>query len=153
MTTSAIYQVLDALVAGFTTATTAAVFDGYPDTDDPGLAYVAVGVPDPNDDNAADSASAQQEWREIGARARTEDGTVSCVVVFTDPAGSATAARAGVKAITDQLEAWLRANPGLGVDQVMWAGYGSTTNLQQNLDTSGATAQTVFEVAYRAYLS
>lgn len=153
MTTSAIYQVVAALAAGFTSATTAAVFDGYPDTDDPGLAYVAVGVPDPNDDNAADSASSQQEWREIGAHARTEDGTVSCVVVVTDPDGRASAARAGVKAITDDLETWLRANPDLGVDQVMWAGYGSTTNLQQDLDKSGATAQVVFEVAYRAYLS
>ena len=153
MSTSAIYEVLDELASRLATALDPTpVFDGYPDTDDPGLSYLVVGVPDPNDQNAADSASSTQGWAHANHTARDEEGDVFCAAVFTDPGGSASVARAGVKAITDAVEDYLRTNYTLGLAQLLWTGYGNSTSLQQDLDQSGATAQVTFSVSFRARL-
>lgn len=153
MSTSAIYEVLDKLAENLATALDPTpVFDGFPDTDDPGLSYLVVGVPDPNDESAADSASSQQSWAHANHTARDESGDVFCAAVFTDPNGSAATARAGVKAITAGVEDYLRTNYTLDLAQILWTGYGANTSLQQDLDDSGATAQVTFSISFRARL-
>lgn len=155
MTTSAIYDVLDALAEQLPTPVAAAVdgcqvYDGYPTTDDPGLAYLCVGVPDPNDQDAADSATSQQTWAHANHTARDETGDVWCVAVYNDPDGVPAVARAGAKAITAAVEDHLRENYALDVPTLLWTGYGESTTLQQDQSQSGAVAQVVFSIRFRA---
>lgn len=153
MSTTALFDVVDALVTGFATATTKPVFDGYPPRADAGLSYVAVGITDPLDDDEATVGTAEQDWQEVGSRTRNENGVVTVLIVATDPHQSARTARNTAQGIADDLAAWLRTNYTLNLAQVLWAGWGSDVTLTHNQTESGAVARVVFQVAYRAYLT
>lgn len=151
--TSVIYPLLDALVDRLTPALAdldVAVYDSYPDTDDPGAAYLVIGIPDPANGDAATSASSVQAWANANHTARDEDGDVWCVAVAIDGGNDARAARVRAKTITDAVEQLLRADYTLGIPGLLWTGYGTSTDLQQDRTDRGASALVVFAVHFRA---
>jgi hypothetical protein len=157
MSTTAIWPLIDALVAQLAAPVEAAlsgatVYDSVPDTDDPGLNYLVIGLPDPNDDGAADSAQSSQAWAYANRPTRDESGTVTCCVVGTDPNGDPSQARANAKAILDAVEDYLRTNYTLAVAQVAWVGFGGDITLQQAYDDTGRVAQVIFTIGFRAQI-
>ena len=152
MAVSAVFDLIDALVAQLPAAMPPGVqvFDGFPDTDATPAQFVVIGVPDPTDESAATSASSQQQWGPIGNRARDEEGDVFCVANVTNGDGSASAARASLKAILTAVESLLRTDPTLGVPTLLWTSYGTSTDLMQDQDDLGALAMLTFSIHYRA---
>lgn len=151
METSVVFGLLDVLVPRFEALlSNATVFDG-DGLDDSGDDYLMVGWDDPDNDRG-NSGEARQSWAGLGARARDEEGTVTCLVLCRDGGNQIATARASAKAITDQIEADLRSDPNLGgaVPGLMWIGYGTRTDLKQWLSDRGAVAQLTFELAFKA---
>lgn len=153
MTTSAVFDLIDALVERFTSALEVNVLDGYGLTDDPGD-FLMVGVEDPDSDRAT-SAESKQEWHGVGNRARLEEGTVTCIAMSWNGDADLSAARAAAKATTAAVEDHLRSDPNLGgtVPGLTWTGYGTRTELIQLQATDGACVMCVFEVAFKARLT
>jgi len=152
MTTSVVFDLIGTLVTGFDTALAAAtVYDGYGKTDEVAGDYVMVGIEDPDSDRAT-SAEARQDWAGLGARARNEEGTVTCLALSWNGNDDLAQARAAVKATTGAIEDYLRADPDLGgvVPGLLWTGYGTRTQLIQIQATDGACVICVFEVAFKA---
>jgi hypothetical protein len=149
--TSIVFDLIDALHQRFTNVLTDInVLDGYGLTDDPGD-YLMVGVEDPDSDRAT-SAEGRQEWAGLGARARDEQGTVTCIAMSWNGDADLKAARAAAKATTAAVEDNLRADPNLGgtVPGLMWTGYGTRTELIQLQATDGACVMCVFDIAFKA---
>lgn len=151
-TTSVVFDLVDALVSRFTDALSVNVFDGYGITDDPGD-FLMVGVEDPDSDRAT-SSEGKQEWAGLGAKARYEEGTVTCIAMSWNGDADLKAARAAAKATTVAVESNLRSDPNLGgvVAGLMWTGYGTRTELIQLQATDGACVMCVFDVAFKARL-
>jgi hypothetical protein len=150
MTTSVVFDLVDALVSRLTSLLEVNVFDGYGITDDPGD-YLMVGVEDPDSDRAT-SAEAKQEWAGLGARMRYEEGTITCIAMSWNGDGDLAAARAAAKATTVAVENHLRDDPNLGgtVAGLNWTGYGTRTELIQLQATDGACVMCVFDIAFKA---
>lgn len=154
MATSVVFDLIDELVTTFRTALPSVnVYDGYGVTDDPGDA-VMVGISDPNDERAAPSSSARQSWAGLGARARDEQGTVTCVAYSWngDPDGLASA-RAAVKTTLAAIENALRNDPNLGgaVTGLQWVGFGDGDLQVEQLQAEDGTSVLVrFDIAFRA---
>lgn len=130
------------------------VTDGEYDGQDPGD-ILMVGVPDPFG-NTADSASGQQSWHGLGAKAALEQGTVACCAMSWrgDQGDEAQkAARETVRDIVFGVDAALNADPNLGgkVPGLEWVRYGQNYTLTQPPIT-GAVAIFQFEIAYQARL-
>lgn len=150
MATSVVFDLIGALVDRLASELEVNVFDGYGITDDPGD-YLMVGVEDPDSDRAT-SAEARQEWAGLGARARDEEGTVTCIAMSWNGDADLSAARAAAKATTVAVENHLRSDPNLGgtVPGLLWTGYGTRTQLIQLQATDGACVICVFDVAFKA---
>ena len=151
MTTSVVWDLLDALVSRFTGALTDVnVIDGDTVADDVAN-FLMVGWDDPDNERAT-SAEGKQEWAGLGAKARYEEGTVTCLALSWDGGNDFEAARAAVRATTDGVETNLRADPNLGgvVPGLMWVGYGTRNELRQWLSTEGAVALCMFDIAFKA---
>jgi hypothetical protein len=150
MATSVVFDLVGALVTQLGAALSVNVHDGYGLTDDPGD-YLMVGVEDPDGDRAT-SAEGRQDWAGLGARARDEEGTITCVAMSWNGDASLSDARADAKAITAAVEDHLRADPNLGgiVPGLLWIGYGTRTQLIQIQATDGACVMCVFDVAFKA---
>ena len=153
MTTSVVFDLIDTLVSRFTAALSVNVLDGYGLTDDPGD-FLMVGVEDPDSDRAV-SAEGKQEWAGLGAKARYEEGTVTCIAMSWNGDADLAAARAAVKATTAAVENNLRSDPNLGgvVPGLNWTGYGTRTELIQLQASDGACVMCVFDVAFKARLT
>jgi hypothetical protein len=139
------HAVIEGLVAAFTAAVTATVHDG-PNFDDSveGLA-VWVGY-DPTDENAQAVAS-EQEWAEVGARAKNETGTVTCTAGAWSGDSSTTGRREEVAALLSQLEAAHRADVTLG-GACLYSNFGERVTLHQQLTENGNEAIAVFTVSF-----
>lgn len=157
MATSAVPDVIDALVSGVTTALAdeaAYVSDGYAVTDDPGD-FLMIGVEEPAIAAAAFSASSEQTMATMGTgRARDEEGTVTCAAYSWNGDGNQKTARDAVFSYVAAVETLLRTTPGLGVTgySLVVAEMGSAQRLMQNKDTNGADALVIFTVRFRARL-
>lgn len=150
MATSVVPDLIDALVSAATTALpNAIVSDGFGVTDDPGD-FLMIGVEDPDTEDAAFSADSRQEWANANYTVRDESGEITCCAVAWVGENNQKAARDAVYAISAGLEDMLRANPSLGVDGLLWTGFGSSTQLSQVQGNHGAAAQLVFRINYRA---
>ena len=151
MGTSVVFALIDALVPRLNDALPAHVYDAYGTvTDDPGD-YLVIGYEDPDADRAI-SAEGQQSWAGLGANARDEEGTVVCLALSWNGDADMSEARAAVKAITDGVEAHLRADPNLGatVPGLLWTGYGTRWRLEQIPATDGAAVFFVFDIQFKA---
>lgn len=155
MATSAVFDLIDALVPALRTALpSVTVYDGWGNSDEAAGDFVMIGIEDADVEGAAFSADARQEWATAGsAGTRDETGEITCLALsWNGNSGEAGArqARASLKATTAAVENVLRANPSLGVDGVLWTGYGSSTQLTQDQSDGGAMALVVFRIAFRA---
>lgn len=150
-TTSVVYDLIDALVDQLGPALAVNVLDGSGDTDDPGD-YLMVGIEDPDVQGFADSVDSQQSWAGLGARARDEEGTVSCCALSWNGDGDLAAARAAVRTITSGVEDHLRADPNLGaaVPGLLWVGFGTRQVVRQVQGDTGAAVLVFFQIDFRA---
>ena len=152
MSTSVIPDLIARLVTTFDSALPADVLvvDGDIVTGEPGTTLM-VGWDDPDNERAT-SATSNQEWAGIGAKARNEDGEITCLVVALDGNSVMATARATAKAVTDAVENALRADPNLGgaVPGLMWVSYGTRTEVRQWLSDQGAVCSITFEIAFKA---
>jgi len=147
--TSVIFGLIDALVDGFAAAVPGVqVYDGYGISDDPGN-FVMVGIDDPNS-VIGQSGMSRQTFALAAGRSRDEEGEVTCAATCWDGSGDARAARAALSAITVSLETWLRGHDFQGLPTLLWVGYGSETQVLQELTDSGALATVIFRIAFRA---
>lgn len=151
MDTSVTYALLDRLVELYAAGLTEVhVVDGDTVSGDVGT-WLMVGWDDPDNDRAT-AATGTQSWAGLGAKARDEEGTVTCLVVVTRGDNKLKDARATVKAVSAGIEGIHRADPNLGgtVPGLMWTGYGTRTEIRQWLSTEGAVVTCTFEIAFRA---
>lgn len=153
MTTSALPEVIDALVSLSDAALSAAnVIDGIGVTDDPGD-YLMIGVEDPDIEGAAFSADIEQS-RATMSGARDETGTVTCCAMSWNGDSSAAgqkAARDAAFATVDAVATIVRTtSPTLGVSAVLKTEFGARITVSQAQDASGASCMVIFSVAYLA---
>ena len=154
MSTSAVPAVIDALVtATRTSLPSLRVYDGVGISDDPGD-WLMIGVDDPDVESRRRTfaATARQEWAHANFTARDEEGDVTCVAMSWNGDADIKAARDAVYATTAAVETVLRANPSLGVPNVLWTSFGPDLDLSQMQGENGASAFVIFTVRFRARL-
>lgn len=150
MATSAVPAVIDALFTAADAAlATVTVYDGFGVSDDAGD-FLMIGVEDPDSQDAATSADAEQSWANADGTARDETGTVTCAALSWNGDADQKAARDAVYAITAAVEDLLRADPSLGIATVLWTSFGTSQQLTQAQDEQGALALLVFRIQFRA---
>lgn len=151
MATSVVPAAIDALVAAARIALPdVLVHDGIGQTDDPGD-FLMIGVEDPDIEGAAFSADTKQDWAAVGTGApRDEQGDITCVALSWNGDGDPKAARDGAYAIAAAVEDLLRNTPALGVPQLLWTSFGSSSQLSQAQGDGGASALLVFRINFRA---
>lgn len=147
--TTAIPDVIDAIIALARTAVTIDVFDGYPVTDDTNDKLM-VGVDDPRSEDSAISATSRQSWANTTGKSRQEEGEVVCAIDTYEGSGDMKVARDRAFAQVNLLAAALKTNYTLGLSMLLWIEYGATTDYYANQDSNGANATVVFRLAYKA---
>lgn len=128
------------------------VTDGQGVTKDPG-AYLMVGVDDPDLYTDTNSAESAQDWANATGGTRTEVGEVTCVALAWNGDGDQAKARDDAFAIVAAIQNLCRPSgrPGdLGVATVLWTSCPGSVRLLQLSDETGALAQIVFTVQFRA---
>ncbi len=157
MATSALWDLLDALVATFRTdptltAANVAVFDGPPITDLSAGNLLFVGAA-PNDaDDSAPDAVASQQWGELGARAKYEDLQLRCELWVVSGSVDMPARRQAAKTLLDAVENALRADFTLGVGHLLWI-HLAGLEVRQMQTQGGSSVAATFTLAARARLS
>jgi hypothetical protein len=150
MATSVIPALLDALIAAARTALpNLIVNDGFAVTNDPGD-FLMIGVDDPDRPDAALAVTSQQDWAHANYTTRDEEGDITCAALSWTGDTNQKISRDAVFATTTAVENLLRANPSLGLANLLWTSYGSSTQLSQWQDAEGSTALVVFQVHFRA---
>ena len=153
-TVSVVPDVIDALVAlAQASVTGATVYDGVGVSDDPGD-YLMIGVSDPDGTSANDRAATSAiDWANINYTAGAESGDVMCAAMSwsgdTSPAG-VKAARDAVYAVIEAFGIALRANPSMGLPNLLWTRLGKTHELTQLQAPEGALALALFSVHFEA---
>lgn len=152
MPASALPDVIDALITNMVAALPAStsVFDGFGVTGDPGDTYVLVGVDNPDANTIGFAAESQQEWANANYTARDESGEVVCAAVAWNGEGDQKAARDAAYGVLDAVAAMLKADPSLGVPELLWTSFGTRVQLSQDQNEKGANAIAVFRIHYRA---
>lgn len=159
MATSVVPALIDALVAKTRTALSppsvvlAEVYDGIGVTEDAGDS-LSIGVDDPDSNVAANSASTSEDWANVGLDGqRDEDGTIACAAIsWNGDVGDVAvkAARDAVYAIAAQVANTLRADPTLGLTNVLWTSFGTSSELNQIQASEGSMALLTFRIYFRA---
>ena len=153
MATSAVPEVIDALLTlARASLTDTLVFDGLGVTDDPGN-FLMIGVEDPDTEGLAFSADVKQDWANANYTSRDETGEITCAALaWVGESGDegSKVARDGAYAICASLEDAMRANPTLGLPTLLWTGFGSSTQLSQAQGVGGSSALLVFRINFRA---
>lgn len=150
MTSTILFDVIDALYAKFDAALPGIVVsDGFAVTQDPG-SYLMVGIEDPETTGLPVAATSRQQWATLGDRQRDDNGAVWCVAESWNGDANQKAARVALKTTLDAAASVVNADPTLGgVTGLLWAGYGVTSNLMQAQNENGAIARMSFQIAYR----
>lgn len=151
MATSAVYDVIDALLAEAPSRMPAKVqvLDGAAVTEGPGD-FLMIGSNDPDSEDDMDAASSRQEWAHANHTARDEVGEVNLVALSWNGAGDQAQARHRVKAICAGLEDLLRETPTLGLPTLLWTSFGPSLDFKQAQGEAGAAAQATFTVLFQA---
>jgi hypothetical protein len=151
MSTAALPAVLSALVTLFTTAAATegagvVVYDGPNVASTATLETITVG----SDDSAPQdfqSGSESQEWRTLGATAKTVQGLVACTVLVQSGTADVPSRRARAFAILALCETALRGDIDLTGGSIQWTGVDSIT-LRQQQTTDGSVVRLTFSVNY-----
>ena len=139
------HAVIEGLVTAFTAAVEFQVYDG-PNFDD-SVEGTAVWVGyDPTDENAQ-AVVTEQEWAEVGARAKNETGTVTCTVGAWSGDPSTTGRREDIAAALSALEAAHRADVTLG-GACLYSNFGERVTLHQQLTENGNEVLALFTVSF-----
>jgi len=156
MAVSVVPALIDALVTQSRTAlgSTAAVYDGYGASADPGN-YLMVGVDDPDQAQPAPSMSESQAMATLGTpRSRDEEGSIPNVAYCWNGDGEngQKAARDAAYAIVEAVAALLRTDPTMGVGQPgrVVCQVGDISLDQNSAQGVGAYALITFTVAFKA---
>lgn len=152
MAVSAFPAVVDALItlAPGVVPGGVSVADGIPDSDDP-ADFLAVGLPSLSEQGSMFSGESQQKWADVGGHSRDEEGLVNCVAAARSTNETAKDARDRAFAIVEAVAGLCRANPTLGVSQVMWTSFGATVSPTLLYEAGRGVSYVVeFQVAYRA---
>lgn len=151
MATSAIPAVIDALVTLARSVEGVTVYDGLGTLGEVGD-FLMVGVDDPNTPNEAQSADSQQDWASSNPSSIDEVGQITCAALSWNGDTDQKAARDAAFATCNALATAIRSNPTLSLPTLLWARYGKSQALTQNIDSdTGATeAMVVFSVYFRA---
>lgn len=155
MSGSAVGPVAIALTAAATASLpapwTAAL--GYKVTDDPGP-LVMIGGEDPDNPEETSLGTAEQDWASVGLAAdRDEVGDITCSARTWNGEGDLIAAVTDTQAALDALAAYLRANPTLGISQLMWVSFGTEIGWFQSFDTEyGVKVRAVFSIHFQALI-
>jgi len=151
MATTVLPDLIDAIIAAADAAlSNVAVYDGFGVTSDPAEDVLLVGVDDPNASADSFAGYARQEWAHANHTTRDEEGHVVCAASSWSGDGDAKAARDGAFATVAAVENALRANPSLGLANVLWTSVGGRIALSQNQHDSGASAVVIFTILFRS---
>lgn len=126
------------------------VIDGLGVTADPVDNALFVGIDDPDAANGSFAADAKQDWANANYTARNEEGFILCAASAWNGDADQKAARDSALAITSSVENALRANPSLGLSNLLWTSVGGRIALTQNQSQGGAHAVVLFRINYRA---
>jgi len=145
MSDTSLNDVIAGLVRAFTAAVEVPVYDGpnSQDSDEDAAVWVAY---DPIDENA-EAATAEQDWAEVGARAKDETGSVTCTVGAWSGDSETKANREQVAALLSQLETAHRADVTLG-GVCLYSNFGTRTTLHQQLTKRGNEVLALFTVSF-----
>lgn len=150
MAVSAWPAVVDALIAKATAALPGVrVFDAFGDSDDPGD-FLMVGSNNADESGDVNAGEFPQDWANANHTARDEDGVVNCFALSWNGDGNQKAARDSVFATCEAVAALCRADPSLGVPQLLWSSFGTRGTPSQGVDTQGALCAVEFQVSYKA---
>lgn len=151
MATSAVFAVIDALVALFNAnkPTGVVVFDGPDIQSSAALEAIIVGYS--GDDVPGDyrSAREEQEWATIGAVSKNARGSVSCCIHVQQGGSDVKTLRDRSKVVLDTCENALRNDVDLTGGSILFTGLESVDLRQQTTD-AGVIVRIVFTVSYRA---
>lgn len=150
MATSALPDVIDALIDRLPPILSIPVVDNYDATDANMNAYLIVGSVK---DDGGTSGSSEQDWAYSNSTTREETGSVECLLYAVNGDGSTRKARDAVYLNHGLIAEHLRATPNLGLAQVIWTSFGrSTTFTQDSHEDVGAWAVLEFSIFFRAQL-
>jgi hypothetical protein len=150
--TSVIPAIIDAVVAQLPAymPTGTLVYDGFPLTGNREH-YVAVGVDDPDSEDAASSAQSEHARATFGTP-RHENGSVACAAVAWNGDGDIKAARDAAFAMCTAAAALSLADKTLGVEGVLQTVYGTRQELRQAQTDEGAVAYVLFDILFAAFI-
>jgi hypothetical protein len=152
MATSAVLPLMQAIRTAAEDAFAASdlsVYLGLPVNDDPGD-YLVVGVARPEDDGSMQTASAQQSWASVGARSRDEEGDIFCALSVFNGDADVEDGLVRRRATSTRSRTCAGANPSFGVAQVLWTGFGPSTDWDHQQYERGVAVNTFFSIHFRA---
>ena len=148
MASTRVFDTITALLSMFDTALTVPVRDGPYVVRGSDPLFVVVGHD--GEPASVDAASGSQSWASIGAKARDEAGSITCVIVGQSGGSDLAELRQTVEDTSTAVEAALRTDPTLG-GVVQYAGFGTSFGLSQEADPDqGLAVQLTFNVDYMA---
>ena len=151
MATTVLPDLIDALVTNARTALPdVLVYDGFGVDAEPGHQYLMIGVDDVDAKGSAWAANSEQVWANANYTSRDEEGVVVCAALAWNGDSDPKAARDGAFEVVGAVETMCRANPSLGVAQLLWTSAGHRMELSQDQGESGAIAVVIFQIRYRA---
>lgn len=151
MATTVLPDLIDALVTqGRAALDGVLVYDGFGVDAEPGNQYLMVGVEDVDANRASWAATSEQTWANANHTSRDEEGVVVCAALSWNGDSDPKAARDSAFAVVGAVEDMCRANPSLGLANLLWTSAGHRLQLSQDQSESGAIAIVVFHIRYRA---
>lgn len=154
--TSAVFELIDALIAKFSadatlTANSVKIYDGPPLGDLSEANILFVGAQPSDQTGTIPDATLTQTWGELGARARFEDLSVACELVVRDGNTDLQALRATAKTLLAAVESALRTDFTLSIGRLLWCAVTAGQVVQEQTN-KGAAIAVPFTVAGRARL-
>lgn len=147
MSDTAQHAVIEALVTLWETALDVPVYDGPNAQEEAEFAAVWVGY-DPTSDTA-EAVEVEQEWAQIGNRAKDETGAITCAVAAWSGDSDTKPRRQQVADILSELEAAHRVDISLD-NLVIDSNFGERISLHQQLTEDGNEVFALFTLTYHA---
>lgn len=111
--------------------------------------FVMIGVGDIDSENRTTAATSRQAWANANYTAVDETGQVLCAASSFNGDNDIPRARRDTFALMRAIEDMLRADPGMGLDGLLWARLGDFDYDQWQSET-GAAGLLIFRIDYQA---
>lgn len=112
-----------------------------------------IGGDDPDDPTEVSLGSAQQDWAYVGGVDRQEEGDVICSARKWTGNNDLPTVVNDIQAVLDTYADALRANPSVGVPQLLWTQFATTVEWFGGIDPEyGPKVRAVFQVHFRAQI-